>query len=117
MENLVNWFKRQINNPQIIILGVILIIIFALIVYAGEMMAPVIAGIVIAYILDDGVKIIEAIKIPRLRRGIYRTAVIPDSGAGIGVRYSTASQPAGASTRGTDSVVDCRCPSCIAPVA
>ena len=65
MENLVNWFKRQINNPQIIILGVILIIVFALIVYAGEMMAPVIAGIVIAYILEGGVKIIEAIKIPR----------------------------------------------------
>ena len=65
MENLVNWFKRQINNPQIIILGVILIIVFALIVYAGQMMAPVIAGIVIAYILEGGVKIIEAIKIPR----------------------------------------------------
>ena len=66
MENLVNWFKRQINNPQIIILGVILIIVFALIGYAGEIMAPVIAGIVIAYILEGGVKIIEAIKIPRL---------------------------------------------------
>ncbi len=66
MENLVNWFKRQISNPQIIILGVILIIVFALIVYAGEMMAPVIAGIVIAYILEGGVKNFEAIKIPRL---------------------------------------------------
>ena len=66
MENLVNWFKRQINNPQIIILGVILIILFALIIYAGEMMAPVIAGIVIAYILEGGIKNFEAIKIPRL---------------------------------------------------
>ncbi len=66
MQNLVNWFRRQLNDPQVIILAVVLIIGFTLIIYAGKMMAPVIASIVIAYILEGGVKIIEAIKVPRL---------------------------------------------------
>ena len=66
MQNIVNWFRRQINNPQVIILAVVLIIGFTLIVYAGKMMAPVIASVVIAYILEGGVKIFETIKIPRL---------------------------------------------------
>ena len=35
-------------------------------IYAGKMIAPVIAGIVIAYILEGGVKNFEAIKVPRL---------------------------------------------------
>ena len=39
---------------------------FLLIVYAGNMMAPLIAAIVIAYILEGGVKQFEAIKVPRL---------------------------------------------------
>ena len=66
MENIVNWFRRQYNNPQVIILAAVLIVGFALVIYAGKMIAPVIAGIVIAYILEGGVKNFEAIKVPRL---------------------------------------------------
>ena len=66
MQILLDWFKRQLNNPQIIILGVFLILGFSLIIYAGEWIAPVIAGAVIAYILEGGVKLCEAIKLPRL---------------------------------------------------
>ncbi len=66
MQNIVNWFRRQLNNPQIIILAVILLVLFALIIFAGNMMAPVIASIVIAYILEGGVKMFEVVKVPRL---------------------------------------------------
>ena len=66
MENIVNWFRRQFNNPQVIILAVVLIVGFTLVIYAGNMIAPVIASVVIAYILEGGVKIFEAIKVPRL---------------------------------------------------
>lgn len=66
MRDLVVWFQHQLNNPQIIILAAFLTVGFLLIIYAGKMMAPVIAGIIIAYILEDGVKKFEAIKIPRL---------------------------------------------------
>lgn len=66
MQNIVNWFRRQLNNPQIIILAVILLVLFALIIFAGNMMAPVIASIVIAYILEGAVKMFEVVKVPRL---------------------------------------------------
>ena len=66
MENIVNWFRRQFNNPQVIILAVCLIVGFTLVIYAGNMIAPVIAAVVIAYILEGGVKLFEAIRIPRL---------------------------------------------------
>ncbi len=66
MQILLDWFKRQLNNPQIIILAVILIVGFTLVIYAGKMIAPVIASIVIAYILEGGVRLCEAIKLPRL---------------------------------------------------
>ena len=66
MRELVNWFQRQLNNPQIILLAACLIIGFLLIIYAGKMMAPVIASIVIAYILEGGVKNFERIKVPRI---------------------------------------------------
>ncbi len=66
MQNLVDWFRRQLNNPQIIILSMILIIGFALIFFAGKMMAPLITAVVIAYILEGGVKKFELVKIPRL---------------------------------------------------
>ena len=66
MKDLVNWFQRQLSNPQIIILTVILIVGFTLVIYAGEMIAPVIAALVIGYILEGGVKIFESMKVPRL---------------------------------------------------
>lgn len=66
MEAVVNWFRRQFNNPQVIILAAVLIVGFALVIYAGKMIAPVIASIVIAYILEGGVKVFEAVKVPRL---------------------------------------------------
>ncbi len=66
MQNIVDWFKRQFNNPQIIILSVFLIGGFALIIFAGAIMAPVITALVIAYILEGGVKRFEKIGIPRL---------------------------------------------------
>lgn len=66
MQIVLDWFKRQLNNPQIIILAVFLIVGFSLIIYAGKMIAPVIASAVIAYILEGGVKICETIKLPRL---------------------------------------------------
>ena len=66
MQNIVNWFKAQLSNPQVIILAICLLVGFTLIMFAGKMIAPVIAGIVIAYILEGAVKMFEAIKVPRL---------------------------------------------------
>ena len=45
MERIANWFKLQIANPQVVYLSVILLGSFLVIVYAGNMLAPVLAGI------------------------------------------------------------------------
>ena len=66
MNDLVNWFRRQISNPQIIILAVLLIFGFTFIIIAGKIVAPVIAALVIAYVLEGGVKTFQQMKMPRL---------------------------------------------------
>lgn len=66
MEKIINWFRRQLDNPQVVILSVFLIIGFSLIIFAGKIIAPLIAGLVIAYVLEGGVKFTEGLRLPRL---------------------------------------------------
>ena len=66
MENIVNWWRRQLSNPQVIILASILIVFFLLIALAASLIAPVIAALVIAYVLESGVQFFERLKIPRV---------------------------------------------------
>ncbi len=66
MENISQWFKRQIANPQIVFLSIALLGLVLLVTYAGQMFAPVLASLVIAYLLEGLVKYLEQIKIPRL---------------------------------------------------
>ena len=46
------WYDRYLTDPQVVILGVLLVAGFGVAIYFGEMLAPVLAGIVIAYLLD-----------------------------------------------------------------
>ena len=59
------WFRRQFSDPQIVILTVFLVSIAAAVLLVGDMLAPVIAAIVIAYILDGLVRRLERFPIPR----------------------------------------------------
>jgi len=52
MELLRDWFKRSFSDPQVVILGVVLVIGFAVIVGLGKWLAPMFASIVIAYLLE-----------------------------------------------------------------
>ena len=65
MEQITNWFKRQIANPEVVYLAAVLLGIFLIIVYAGAMLAPVLAGIVIAYLLEGLTRRLVRLKIPR----------------------------------------------------
>ncbi len=66
MNDIVNWFRRQASNPQVIILAIILIVGFTLVIVAGQIIAPVIAALVIAYVLEGAVKNFQKLKLPRL---------------------------------------------------
>ncbi|MEJ8568441.1 AI-2E family transporter [Elongatibacter sediminis] len=52
MELLKNWFKRSFSDPQVVILGVILVIGFAIVFGLGKWLAPMFAALVIAYLLE-----------------------------------------------------------------
>ena len=60
------WFERHFSDPQVIGLAAVLLIGFAIIYLAGEMLTPVIASIVIAYLLEGLVGLLERSRVPRL---------------------------------------------------
>ena len=53
------WFKRTFSDPQVVILGVVLVAAFAIVIGMGRMLAPVFARIVIAYLLEGLVTRLE----------------------------------------------------------
>lgn len=59
MHVLANWFRRYFSDPQVIFLAVILLVGFAIVLTMGNMLGPVLAGIVIAYLLEGLVAFLE----------------------------------------------------------
>ncbi len=55
MNLLTSWFRRTFADPQVVILGIVLVVGVAVVVGLGRMLAPVFASIVIAYLLEAAV--------------------------------------------------------------
>lgn len=66
MELLRNWFKRSFADPQVVILGVFLVILFAVVIGLGAWLAPMFAAIVIAYLLEAIVSRLQRLGLPRM---------------------------------------------------
>jgi len=66
MQVLTSWFKRYLNDPQIVSLAIFLVLGFAVVLTMGNMLAPVLASIVIAYLLEGVVQLIVRTGTPRL---------------------------------------------------
>lgn len=66
MRLVTDWFKRTFSDPQVVFLTVILVIAFAIILTMGDMLAPVLASLVIAYLLEGVVGQMERRGLPRL---------------------------------------------------
>ncbi len=60
-----DWIDQRFSDPQILILWFFLISGFLIIFLLGEMLTPVFAGLIIAYLLDGIVDILQGLKIPR----------------------------------------------------
>lgn len=65
MEYISNWLKKQLSNPQIVFLTVVLIVVLLLVNFAGDILAPLIWSIVIAYLLEGVIKRTKFIPLPR----------------------------------------------------
>ena len=60
------WFQRRFSDPQAVFLALFLLIGFSVVIYMGQMLAPVIASIIIAYLLESSVTRLEQRGVPRL---------------------------------------------------
>jgi len=66
MQLLTQWFKRHFADPGVTFLALFLVAGFALVITVGDMLLPVLASLVIAYLL-------EGIVAPMEKRGLPRT--------------------------------------------
>lgn len=67
MKILSDWFQRFFNDPQAVILTVVLVVGASIILIMGRDLAPVLASIVIAYLLEGVVRILQrGLRLPRL---------------------------------------------------
>lgn len=69
METIRDWFRRHFNNPQVVGLALVLLAGFVIVILFGNMLAPVLASVVFAYLLDGPVAVLE-------RRGVRRTLAV-----------------------------------------
>jgi len=61
-----DWLNQRFSDPQMVILGFLLVLGFIFIFYLGQMLAPMLAAMVIAYLLDSMVNSLQRLKIPRI---------------------------------------------------
>jgi putative permease len=66
MRILTDWFRRYFSDPQVVFLAVFLLVVFAVVLTMGQMLMPVLASIVIAYLLEGIVAILVRRGLPRL---------------------------------------------------
>ncbi|MCY3769150.1 MAG: AI-2E family transporter [Gammaproteobacteria bacterium] len=69
MDRILNWFKNHLSDPQVVFLALAVVGVLFVVSYAGTMMAPVIAAVVVAYLLDGLIT-------RMLRRGVPRMMAI-----------------------------------------
>jgi len=59
------WVKRHFSDPQIVILGFLLLLGTLFVYFLGNLLAPILAGIVIAYLLDGITERLKGYGLPR----------------------------------------------------
>jgi len=66
MQFLAQWFRRYFSDPQVVFLSVFLLTLLAVVLTMGHMLTPVFASIVLAYLLEGIVAVLERQGWPRL---------------------------------------------------
>lgn len=66
IEVLRRWYERHFTDPQVVILAFLLLSGFLLVIFAGRILAPLLASLIIAYLLDGAVAKLIVLRLPRL---------------------------------------------------
>lgn len=61
-----SWYQRYFTDPQAALLVVLLVLGFVIIYFMGNMLAPLLAAVIIAYMLEGSVVKLEENNLPRL---------------------------------------------------
>lgn len=61
-----DWFNRNFSDPQVVILSFLLIVLFGVVLLFGDIMLPLLAAIIIAYLLDGPIAYLESKKFPHI---------------------------------------------------
>jgi putative permease len=61
-----NWYERYLSDPQAVILLILLVSGFLIVIYMGGMLAPLLTSIVLAYMMEPVVMLLEKYRVPRL---------------------------------------------------
>ncbi len=70
------WYSRNFSDPQAVALVILLLIIFGLVYLVGDIMAPVLVAIVLAYLLESVVSTMEGWRLPRTIASLFVLAMI-----------------------------------------
>ena len=63
---LTRWYRKYFSDPEGVILAVLLVSGFAVVIFLGNMLAPVLASVVIAYLLEGLIAQLELYRVRRL---------------------------------------------------
>ncbi|MDT8387061.1 MAG: AI-2E family transporter [Thiogranum sp.] len=66
MELLRRWFVHYFSNPQVVILVLLLLVGFVVVLTMGQMLAPVLAALVLAYLLEGIINFLQRHGVPRI---------------------------------------------------
>ena len=66
-----DWYERNFSDPQAVILLILLVSGFLIIIYMGGMLAPLLTSIVLAYMMEPVVTLLEKYRVPRLIAVIF----------------------------------------------
>jgi len=66
MQQLISWIRERAADQQLVMLLASLFFIFAALILLGDVLAPLIFAIALAYVLDDVITLLSRFKMPRL---------------------------------------------------
>jgi len=71
-----DWYSRNFSDPQAVILAILLLVVFGLVFLIGDIMAPILVALVLAYLLESVVATMERWHLPRTLASLFVLALI-----------------------------------------
>lgn len=66
-----DWYTRNFSDPQAVILALLLLVVFSLVWLLGDIMAPVLVSIILAYLLESVVATMERWRLHRTLASVF----------------------------------------------